>query len=280
LERRFDHGDGGFEFVCRVGDEGALLIEGALQSLEDAFESMGERSEFGGFAGGGGRMEGPGIGGDVAGEGCEFAKRRKTSVKDPCDEGPSNDDEEEHAGGVELYGSEDGVPDVLGGCAVEDDDEAEVATGNFAGIDDARTCETQETVAMVVNFRCEEAVSHRDLDGGAAEPVCGAAEEMAATVPDFVDIFGWDVEVGEIKHDVVTNVFRILDGAEDGVGATAEHDVEGAEVGVPFIAPDEEYDQDGRGELDEQYGSDKAKGDASAGGAAAARHEEGSGERR
>jgi len=103
---------------------------------------------------------------------------------------------------------------------------------------------------------------------------------MAATVPDFVDIFGWDVEVGEIKHDVVTNVFRILDGAEDGVGATAEHDVEGAEVSVPFIAPDEEYDQDGRGELDEQYGSDKAKGDASAGGAAAARHEEGSGERR
>jgi hypothetical protein len=103
---------------------------------------------------------------------------------------------------------------------------------------------------------------------------------MAATVPDFVDVFGGNVEVGEVKHDVVANVFGILHGAKDGVGAAAKHDIEGAEVGVTFIAPGEEYDQDGRGELDEQYGSDEAMGDATAVGAAAACHEESSGDRR
>jgi len=58
LQRRFDDSDGGFEFVCSVGDEGALLVEGALESLEYAFEGVGEGGELGGFASGGGGMKG------------------------------------------------------------------------------------------------------------------------------------------------------------------------------------------------------------------------------
>jgi hypothetical protein len=68
---------------------------------------------------------------------------------------------------------------------------------------------------------------------------------MAATVPDFVDVFGRYVEVGEVEHDVVADVFRILNCAEHGVSATAKHDIERAEVGVPLISPCEKDDEDG-----------------------------------
>jgi hypothetical protein len=69
---------------------------------------------------------------------------------------------------------------------------------------------------------------------------------MAATVPDFVDVIGRDVEVGEVEHYVVANIFRILHGSEDGVSATAKHDVEGAEVGVALVAPRHQNNEDGR----------------------------------
>jgi len=83
------------------------------------------------------------------------------------------------------------------------------------------------------------------------------------------------VEVGEVEHDIVADIFCILHGAEDGVGTTAKHDVERAEVRVAFISPCDEDDEHGRGDLDEKNGGDEADGNA-----AAARHEEGSGERR
>ena len=100
--------------MCGVGDEGALLIEGALETLKNAFNGAGERSEFGRIASGGWWMEGPRICGDVAGESCEFAQRGEPAMEDKGDERPGDEDEEKHAGGVELDGSVDGMPDALG----------------------------------------------------------------------------------------------------------------------------------------------------------------------
>jgi hypothetical protein len=99
--------------VCRVGDEGALLVEGALETLERTFEGMRERGQFGGLARGGGGMEGPRVRGDFAGKGCEFAQRCESAVENPGDERTGDEDEEKHAGGVELDGAVDGVPDVF-----------------------------------------------------------------------------------------------------------------------------------------------------------------------
>jgi len=79
-------------------------------------------------------------------------------VEHQGDERTSNDDEEKHACGVELDGSIDGMPEVLGGGAVDDGDETEMASGDFTGIDDARTGETEKTVALVGDFRGEETV--------------------------------------------------------------------------------------------------------------------------
>jgi hypothetical protein len=60
---------------------------------------------------------------------------------------------------------------------------------------------------------------------------------MAAAIPDLVDIFRWDVQVGEIEHNVVAGIFRVLHGAKHGVCAAAEHDLEGPKVGMPFVSP-------------------------------------------
>ncbi len=59
LQRRFDHGHGGLELVCGVGDEGALLHERALEPLQHALDGVGQRSQFAGGAGAGGRIELP-----------------------------------------------------------------------------------------------------------------------------------------------------------------------------------------------------------------------------
>jgi len=144
--------------MCGIGDEGALLIEGALETLEDAFEGVGERGEFRGFAGGCGRVKGPRFGGDLAGEGCEFAQRGEAAVQYPRDKRAGDENEEEHAGGVEFDGSIDGMPDVFGRGSIDDGDEAEMAAANFAGIDNPRTGETEKTVALVRDLRSEEAV--------------------------------------------------------------------------------------------------------------------------
>ena len=67
-----------------------------------------------------------------------------------------------------------------------------------------------------------------------------AAQQLAAAVPHFVDIFGGHMQVGVVEHHVVAGVFGVLHGAEHGVGAAVQHDVEGAEVDVALIAQRQE----------------------------------------
>ena len=84
---------------------------------------------------------------------------------------------------------------------------------------------------------------------------------MAAGVPDFVDVFGRDVQVGLVEHDVVAGVVSVLHSAQDGVGAAVQHHVEGAEVNVALKAERQCNNQHGREQLDGENGDDKAEGD-------------------
>jgi len=275
LKRGLDDGDRGFELMRGVGDEGALLIEGSLETQERTFQSMSKRREFSGLVCGCGRIESPRICRNVSRKSGELAQRRKATMEDPRDERTCDENEQKHAGGIELDGAIDGMPDVLSGRSVEDGDEAEVTAAGLAGIDDARTGETEEPVVAVVHLGTEEAIFAGDLKGGTSRPVCRTAEEMTASIPNFVDIFRRDVKVGEIEHHVIADIFGILHGAEDGIGTAAKHEVKGAEVCVAFVSPRDKDDQHGRSEFDEEDCSDEAECDAGAAG-----HEEGSEERR
>jgi hypothetical protein len=103
-------------------------------------------------------MKGPGFSGDFACEVCELAEGGETAVENPGDERPSDEDEEKHASAVELNGSVDGMPDVLGRRSIDNGDEPKMSATNLAGIDDARTGKTEKTVALVSEVRLEEAV--------------------------------------------------------------------------------------------------------------------------
>jgi hypothetical protein len=50
LEGGLYDGDGGFELMGGVADEGLLLEEGALKALEDALDGVGEGGELRGVA--------------------------------------------------------------------------------------------------------------------------------------------------------------------------------------------------------------------------------------
>ncbi len=58
------------------------------------------------------------------------------------------------------------------------------------------------------------------------------------------------------------DVFGILHGAENRVGATVQHDVERAKVTVTFVPEREQNNEHGGDQLHQQHGSDEAKGDA------------------
>jgi hypothetical protein len=138
-----------------VADEGALLFERSLQALEDTFEGVGERGQLGGGAGGAGRIEVPGVDGDVAGEGSKLTQGSKAAMKEPSDEGAGNEEQEEGAGRVELDGAEDGVPDTVGWCAVEDNDGAELAAV-VAGIDEPCALRAKNAIILAVEFEIEK----------------------------------------------------------------------------------------------------------------------------
>ena len=95
----------------------------------------------------------------------------------------------------------------------------------------------------------EEAIATGDHHASAALPVCRAAQQLAATVPDLVDIIGRYMQVGEVEHYVVANIFGVLHGAEHGVGAAMQHHVERAEVTVALVSPREQDDQRRRSQL-------------------------------
>jgi hypothetical protein len=150
-----------------------------------------------------------------------------------------------------------------------------VAAADLTGVNYPRARETEKTVAVVVDLGMEEAICGGKRKGRTSLPIRGAAEEMPTPVPDLVDVFRRDVEICQIEHDVVAGIFGILDSTENRVGTAAEHDLERPEVCMPFVAPREKNDQHGGRKFDEKDSSDEAESDAGA-----ARHEEGSGERR
>ena len=43
LQRRFRNGNGSFQLVGGIADKGTLLFEGSLQTLQNAFQGLGER---------------------------------------------------------------------------------------------------------------------------------------------------------------------------------------------------------------------------------------------
>ncbi len=79
-----------------------------------------------------------------------------------------------------------------------------MASVGCAGIDDARAVLTQDAVVVVdsaitAKSHCQVASMH----SRAALPVGRAAEQLAATVPDFVDVVGRKMQVGQVEHHVV-----------------------------------------------------------------------------
>ena len=128
---------------------------------------------------------------------------------------------------------------------------------------------------MVADFCAEHAIVVGDSHSSAALPICGAAQQLAATIPHFVNVVGRHMQVGEVEHYVVAHIFGVLHGAKHGIGAAVEHYVERAEVAVTLVSQGEQDDQRGRGQLHQQYGGDEAEGDA-----AASCHAVGSSERR
>jgi hypothetical protein len=74
------------------------------------------------------------------------------------------------------------------------------------------------------------------------------------------------MEVGQIEHDIIAEVFGILHGAEHRIGAAAEHDIEGAEVRMALVSPREKDDDHGRDNFDQKHGGYEPKGDAGSAG--------------
>lgn len=257
-----------------VAYEGALLLEGALQALQDALKGAGERGQFRGGARAGRGRELPGIDGDLGGERGQLAQRKQAAVEQPGNERTGDEEKEEAAGGVELDRAANGMPDVGGGRAVKDGDLTELAAAVLGGVDGAGTLDAEQAVAVAVDLRLGNVAPGLGGSAGAGAlpvarslpvprplPVIGAAEEAALGVPDLVDVFGGDVQVGLVEHDVVFGIAGILDGAENGVGAAAEHDVEGAKVDVALVAEGEGDDEDGGEKLDGEDGDDEPEGD-------------------
>src|SRR6185437_12570432 len=220
-----------------VAGEPALSLKSLMQAVEQLFDGERDGGKFGGAENSVGRNEVPGARGNAACDRGQFFQRREAAAKEP-DEPDAGEAELHNAGDeIELNRLDGLMPEIVRGRGVKDGDGTAKTTGHFIAVDDAHAVEADGAIALAADAQIEVSLGVQRIQRSEIGRRClrRIAEDTARRGHDFIEVTTRQDEFGGIEVDVVRGIFGIVDGAEEGIGASAEHYIEGTAPAMHLV---------------------------------------------
>ena len=258
LQAGFEDGDRGLELVRGVAGELALALKGLMQTIQQLLDRQSDGREFGRVEDLARGDEVPGARRDVTSDCCQLLQRREPAAKKPDQRDASGSQQQNASEDVKADGLQSLVPEIVCGRGVEHDDRTMQAAGCLVAVDDAKALKAQDAVVLLADAKIEVLGCGRRRDEGSE---CGellgrclrrSADDAAVGVDDLVEVLMRDIELGRIDYDVVVRVFGVLHRAQQGIGAAAQHHVEGAAAAVHLMQNGHSGEERGAGKLGKQ----------------------------